>query len=102
VNNNFNNNQYSTLYEMFAQFRTSYYFGEKTETDITPEEFKNKYPLIIVDCSRQKLGFQTQAVTVRVEFDTGTPMPANTMIHTLLINDRIFTYNPATKAVRQM
>jgi hypothetical protein len=102
VNNNFNNNQYSTLYEMFAQFRTSYYFGEKTETDITPEEFKNKYPLIIVDCSRQKLGFQTQAVTVRVEFDTGTPMPVNTMIHALLINDRIFTYNPATKAVRQM
>jgi hypothetical protein len=102
VNNNFNNNQYSTLYEMFAQFRTSYYFGEKTETDITPEEFKNKYPLIIVDCSRQKLGFQTQAVTVRVEFDTGTPMPANTMTHVLLINDRIFTYNPSTKAVRQM
>ncbi|KAK9872603.1 hypothetical protein WA026_021155 [Henosepilachna vigintioctopunctata] len=100
LNISFANNQFATLYEMFTQFRSAYYYDYKSETDITPSQFAKAFPLIIVDCSKQKTGFQTQSVVLRVEFETNTAILANTTAHILIISDRVFTYNPLTKSVK--
>lgn len=102
LNISFNNNQFATLYEMFTQFRKSYYYQDKNECSITPAQFKSNFPLVIVDCSYQKLSFQTQAVVLRIEFDTNSLIPNNTTAHAVIISDRIFTYNLQTQAVKQM
>lgn len=102
LNINFTNNQFGALYEMFARFREAYYYEDKSECLITPSQFKSSFPLIVVDCSKQKSGLPTQAVSLRIEFDTNIAIPADTTAFCLLIHDRIFTYNLQSKAVKQI
>lgn len=100
LNISFKNNHTAALYEMFSQFRSAYYYEYKSEADISPAQFIKSFPLIVVDCSKQKTGFQTQAVALRIEFESNSAIPNGTNAHALVICDRMFTYNPLTKTVK--
>lgn len=101
LNNNFSNNRFAILYEMYAKFQSSYYQKENDPL-LTPTTFRRFAPLIVVDCSNQKDSLHSKAVVLRVEFDTTANVPANTNVYCLILHDRVFTYNALTKAVRQI
>ena len=101
LNINFTNNHWSTLYEMYSRFQSSYY-GQANEPVLTPETYKKFAPLVVINCSHQKDTLNSKAVVLRVEFETNTTVPVNTNAFCLILHDRIFTYNALTKAVRQL
>ncbi|KAJ8941523.1 hypothetical protein NQ314_010377 [Rhamnusium bicolor] len=97
----FKDNKYATLYEMFSNFRHSYYeIGN--EPIFTPKEFKSISPITHIDCSRQKETIQSGSVVMRIEFETSENIPNDTTAYCLILHDRLFRYNPLTKIVRQV
>ncbi|KAJ8956148.1 hypothetical protein NQ314_006766 [Rhamnusium bicolor] len=97
----FKDNKYATLYEMFSNFRHSYYeIGN--EPIFTPKEFKSISPITHIDCSRQKETIQSGSVVMRIEFETSENIPNETTAYCLILHDRLFRYNPLTKIVRQV
>lgn len=98
---NFKENKFSALYEMFANFRNSYY-GTPNEPVFTPEEFKSKIPIVHVYCSHQKESIQTGAVVMRIEFETNSSIAKETSAYCLILHDKLFSYNPVTKLIRQL
>ncbi|XP_031345829.1 uncharacterized protein LOC116180021 [Photinus pyralis] len=101
LNINYLNNRYASLYEMYAAFQSSYYETEGQPL-LTPDQFKQNAPLIVIDCSHQKDSLNSKAVVLRVEFDTSANVAANTTAMCLILHDKVFTYNALTKAVRQL
>ncbi|XP_031330647.1 uncharacterized protein LOC116176197 [Photinus pyralis] len=101
LNINFGNNRYATLYDMYAKFQSSYY-GTENRPLLTPKQFKDSAPLIVIDCSNQKEGLNSKSVVLRIEFETNANVANNTTAYCLILHDRLFTYNALTKAVRQI
>lgn len=98
---NYNDNKFSALYEMFANFRNSYY-GNAMEPIFTPRQFKENGPIAHIDCSRQKETLQTGSVVMRIEFETNNNIKKDTTVYCLILHDKLFSYNPLTKIVRQL
>lgn len=97
----FKDNKFATLYEMFSNFRQSYYEKEK-EPIFNPKKFKDIAPIIHIDCSRQKETIQSGSVIVKLELEVAENMPDETTAYCLILHDRLFRYNPLTKLVRQV
>lgn len=101
LNLKFNENKYNILYEMYSQFRHSYY-GLSEEPLLDLKTFKNSAPLFVIDCSRQNENIKVGPVDVRVEFQTSKDFPDNTTAYCLIINDRLFEYKPLSNIVRKL
>ena len=98
---NFDENKFSALYEMYANFRQSYY-GISNEPLFSPENFKEKCPITYIDCSHQKESLQAGSVVMRIEFETNENIKKDTSAYCLILHDKVFSYNPFTKIVRQL
>lgn len=55
LNLNFDKSQYSLLYEMFAKFQECYYYKHVAEPSLSPADFAQYAPIIVIDCSQQNL-----------------------------------------------
>lgn len=99
LNANFTNNQFATLYEMYANFQQSYYEKENQPL-LSPYKFKSIAPLSVIDCSRQNELLKTGSVDIRLEFEATVNIPANTSAFCLILHDKLVKYNPLTSAVR--
>lgn len=101
LNLKFDEGNYNVLYEMYTNFRQSYY-----HTGIDPlldlYQFKEKAPLFIIDCSRQNDSLKAGPVDVRLEIECSEDIPANTTAYCLIINDRLFEYKPLSNIVRKL
>ncbi|KAJ8913082.1 hypothetical protein NQ315_006583 [Exocentrus adspersus] len=97
----FNNEKYATLYEMFSNFRASYY-ESGNEPIFNSTEFKDISPVAHIDCSRQKETVQQGSVVLRIELETAKNTPKDTTAYCLILYDRVFRYSPLTKIVRQV
>lgn len=98
---NFSENKYNILYEMYSKFRQSYY-NCSVDTLLDLVSFKEKAPLVILDCSRQNDSLKTGPVDVRIEFECSHPIPDKTTAYCLIINDRIIEYKPLSNIVRRL
>ncbi|KAJ8969311.1 hypothetical protein NQ314_001812 [Rhamnusium bicolor] len=96
----FKKHKFASLYEMFAKFRQSYY-ELQNEPIFTPTEFKDIAP-ITYDCSHQKESIQSGPIVMRVEFETSENIPKNTSAYCLILHDKLISYNPLTKIVKQL
>ena len=94
LNTNFDNNQYAILYNMFLNFHVSYYGKRKSESVISRNDYKNKTPLIIFDCSHQNESTKYGPVDVRLKFESRASIPLNTTAYCLIIHDRVVEYKP--------
>ena len=63
LNLNFDQNKFSLLYEMYANFQFSYY-GKEPEPLLKKENFKKYAPLIVIDCSIQNEFLEQASVDV--------------------------------------
>jgi len=77
LNVDFCKNQYAHLYEIYTRFQSSY-FNRESEPFLTPNEFKLKAPIIVVDLSYQKESVKTGPIDVRISIELKTPSHENT------------------------
>ena len=101
LNLNINKNQYSILYDMYANFQAEYY-NKDPEPLLNREEFIQKVPLIVIDCSKQNDTIKNGPVDVRIEFESRTEFPANTTAYCMIIHDRLIQYNPMSGDVKKI
>ncbi|XP_043469503.1 uncharacterized protein LOC122503133 [Leptopilina heterotoma] len=101
LNLNFDQNQFSLLYEMYANFQSSYY-GKDSKPILTKDIFKSLFPLIVIDCSKQNEFLKQASVDVRLEFEAGNNMPAETTAYCLIIHDRVIQYKPISGVVKKL
>ncbi|KAJ8926363.1 hypothetical protein NQ314_021276 [Rhamnusium bicolor] len=97
----FKENKYASLYEMFAKFRQSYY-ELQNEPIFTPTECKDIAPVTYIDFYHQKESIQSGPIVMRVEFESSENIPKNTSAYCLILHDKLISYNPLTKIVKQL
>lgn len=96
------NGDLAIFYEMFAQFQGSYYGDSSRWPRISIEEFRDKTPLYVINCSRQNDLIKTGSVDVRLEFEAASNFPAGTTAYCLLIHDSHYVYTLLTGSVKKM
>jgi hypothetical protein len=87
LNTNFATGDYSTLYKMYQDFRKANYDSSDVSVDFV--SFKNNYPLVVIDCSKQSERLQTGIVDVQVKMRFGATVPQKTKCHALVLGDRM-------------
>lgn len=102
MNINFSINHFITLYRSFIEFRESYYGDPTLEPYLTPESFKSKAPLFVIDCSRQYDRTKTGVVDFRLEFTSSANIDPNTRAFALVIHDKLVEYNPFHDTVNKI
>jgi len=86
---------------MYTRFQSSYY-NRESQHFLTPNEFKLKAPIIVVDLSYQNEPVKTGPIDVRISIELKTPSHENTQAYCLLIHDRLVEYNPLNGLVQRV
>ena len=86
---------------MFTNFRGSYY-NKNPAPIVRKNDYKEKLPLMIIDCSKQNEILKSRSVDVRLEFEAQENFPTGTSAYALIIHDRIIEYNPMSSDVRKL
>ena len=94
-------NQYALLYDMYANFQSSYY-GKESEPKLSKSQYLTYMPLIVIDCSKQNETLKSAPVDVRLEFEARDNLPAGTSAYCLILHDRIIQYNPVSGDVHKL
>ena len=97
LNVNFDTDQYSSLYKMFANFRKAYY--NKDDTYFSLVDFKTKCPLIVFDCTHMDSAIKSSTVDVRLELTFSKNLAKNTNIYVLILYDYSVSYLPCSGLV---
>jgi hypothetical protein len=103
LNLNYSQLKCGNLYHMFNQFKISYYGRQNSLDDVEPlvdyDTFLTKYPIIAIDCSHQPDVIKESLINIRIMFNWRTTLPANTVIHCVVIMDKRTIYNPLSNRV---
>jgi len=102
LNLDIESNKLAILYEMYSNFQTSYYNVQSQHPILDPIQFKDKAPIVYINCLHQKDSLQDGPVVMRVEFELNKDLDKDTSAYCLILHDKIFTYNPLTKSVKQI
>jgi len=99
----FNENKIADAYQMYSNFKESYYGSSKAGQHIlSSSSYVKNVPLIVFDCSKQQNKVKLSSVDVKIEFRFAEATPENTIISCLIIHDRIVKYNPFTNIVERL
>lgn len=101
LNLDFNSGDVSKAYEMYSRFRESYY-NTISDPLMTRSEFIEKYPLIVIDCSRQNEAIKEGVVDIKLEIQNDDNVPKNTSAYCLIIHDKVYNYNPLTNEINKV
>jgi len=69
---------------------------------LTPNEFKLKARIIVVDLSYQNESVKTGPIDVRISIELKTLSHENIQAYCLLIHDRLVEYNPLNGLVQRV
>lgn len=101
-NTNFTNHQFALIYEQYVNFQQSYY-GRRSSSLLSAQEFKDIAPLFVIDCSRQNDNVKTgPVVNIRLELESHIEIPDQTSAYCLILNDCIVEYKPLSNIVRKI
>jgi hypothetical protein len=97
---NLTQNKCDLLYNMFLDFKNSYYGQNEHNLPIVDyKKFLENYPVIVIDTSKQNEVIKEAVIDIKIDFKWNTNFPAETIIHCLIISDDSFSYNPLTNQV---
>jgi hypothetical protein len=103
LNLDFEIGRFGLLYEMYRGFQEAYYPDREYNSPLfTLKSFKDKAPLVVIDCSKQNEQVKTGPVDIRLEFKSKVAFPANTTAYCVIIHDRVVEYNPLTGEVQRV
>jgi hypothetical protein len=97
----FSKTRYSVLYDVYARFQASYY-GSSNQPLLSPEQFKTKAPIVIIDCSKQNESVKSSTVDIRLEMEFEEEVEDETSAYCLILHDSIVTYTPLTGIVKRV
>lgn len=101
LNLDFDTNDVSKAFDMFLRFTESYY-KTASVTPVHRKEFITKYPLIVIDMSKQVESVKEGVVDIKLEIETKENVPEHTTAYCLIIHDKLFEYNPMTSEINKM
>jgi hypothetical protein len=89
---NFSRNEYTTLYDMFDNFKSDYYGIDSLVggTQVNYVAYKTLFPIIVFDLRKQDERLKKGILNVRVNFEFGTVVPADTTAYSVIISDRFY------------
>ena len=86
------NGRYGLLYDMYSRFQKLYYHRTQSNVLLSPDEFRDKAPLFVFDCSRQYESLKSSPVDVRLEFESSENFPAETTAFCMILHDSLNVY----------
>ena len=94
-NASFEKNHYDNLYKHLADFTEKYYGLDPLAVQcsgVNPINFKNLYPVFIVDVSKQSERLKQGVVDISVEMFFKDNVAGSTTAHALLLSDRLLKF----------
>lgn len=101
-NADFDNDKYTTFYNWYTQFQTSYYGRKEPQPLLDYVNYKKHGPIIVIDCSKQNDTVKSSSVDLRIDFECGKQFPEKTSLYCVIIHDTQMEYNPFTGEVRKL
>ena len=98
----FTKNKMATLYRAYVEFQKFYYGHDEVTPLLNRSDFKNLFPIIVVDMSKQNDNVKMSTVDLRIELEADEAFPASTSAYCLILHDQIITYNPFNGEVRTL
>ncbi|XP_025407073.1 uncharacterized protein LOC112681019 [Sipha flava] len=96
LNLDFDKNNFTLLYDMYASFQESYYEKGERNPILRPTEFCKHAPIIVIDTSKQNDTGTASTVDVTLELESSDSFVGVTA-YCFLIHDRIVEYVPLTR-----
>ena len=93
LNIDFSTYDIAKAYEMFVRFQGNYY-NISLDPVVNRDTYINKYPLIVVDCSKHNEDVKEGVVDIKLEIKTGDNSTASTAAYCLIIHEKEFQYKP--------
>ena len=91
-------NKCNQIYEMFKDFKYSYY-GKEGKSLIDYNDFITKYPIIVIDCSKQSEIIKGSTINIKINFQWWEAFVPESIIHCLVITSDRARYNPLRNSV---
>ena len=93
-NLSFPNQQYSRAYRDAATFSEKFYGMNEliTQSNITPADYIDLYPLFVFDVSKQSERLKTSVVDIQVKAFFDAAPPAGADAYVVVISDKLLTF----------
>ena len=93
-NLSFPNQQFSRAYREAATFSEKFYGMNEliTQSNITPSDYKDLYPLMVFDVSKQSERLKSSVVDVQIKASFNAAVSANTQAFAVVISDRMLQF----------
>ena len=90
----FDKNSFSRIFGEASDFRSKFYRMDEliSNCNITPIDFKNIYPLFVIDVSKQSERLKNSTTDIQVKATFNTIVPANTNAYAMVISDKIISF----------
>ncbi|XP_065645269.1 uncharacterized protein LOC136075760 [Hydra vulgaris] len=88
------NNEFSLAYGEASEFSEKYYGMNDliTSCNILPNEYRDLYPLMVFDISKQRGSLNDSTIRIKVNASFNTAPPANTVAYALIKLDKILRF----------
>jgi len=93
-NLSFPNQQFSRAHYEAAKFSEKFYGMNDliTHSNITPTDFKDLYPLMVFDISKQSERLKSSVVDVQIKATFNEAVPANTEAFAVVVSDKMLQF----------
>jgi hypothetical protein len=93
-NLSFPNQQFARAYYNTATFSEKFYGMDQliTQSDITPVDFKDLFPIMVFDVSKRSEGLKPSSVDVQIKATFNTAVPKGTEVFAVVISDKMLNF----------
>src|SRR5688572_6498277 len=87
----FPNQKFSRAYRDAATFSEKFYGMDQliTQSNITPDDYKDLYPLMVFDVSKQSEKLKSSVVDIQIKASFNTAVAAGTQAYAVIISDKL-------------
>ncbi len=98
LNISYSENKCGRIYQMFKNFKYSYY-GKDGKPLVDYNDYVSKYPLIVIDCSKQSEVIKGSTINIKINFQWWDSFAVDSVINCLVITSDQARYNPLKNRV---
>jgi len=93
-NLSFPNQQFSRAYRDAATFSEKFYGMDQliTQSNITPADYKDLYPLFVFDVSKQSERLKSSVVDIQIKATFNAAVPGGTEAYAVVISDKLLNF----------
>ena len=101
MNLNFKNRLFTEAYRMYTEFQKAYLSKQFSEPLLSFSDFASRC-LFVIDCSKQNEALKSNAIDVKLEFQSSKNFPDNSRAFCIIVHDRVIEYQALTGQVRDL